>query len=278
MAKSNHYLSTSPELGSRGQISVVHSSKRKRPNALKHGLHATAAIIPGEDPDEFEQLYAELIKEWKPLGPTLRDAVFDLADLKWRKRRLTKSVQTQLWINTFDPDHPAFDERTGLGIFLHYLRSEPETCLGVSARKCLRADKINYLKQKCPRSNYQSTSEWVEAVTREILSILFPATSGFEPSEPEAEIAGLKEATREWKADCKMAGSIAYARELLDWESTERERLDARINRQIKFLFELKSHGKNPLRNLAFLAAIFLQPTLDTSNRCARIFVAYKPS
>jgi hypothetical protein len=107
--------------------SVVRSRKWKRPNALKHGVHAQALIIPGEDRHEFEQLYDELIDEWKPSGPTQRDAVLDLADSKWRKRRLTKYVQMRK--DTFYPDHPAFNEVRGLYIFLHYLHLEPENVL-----------------------------------------------------------------------------------------------------------------------------------------------------
>jgi hypothetical protein len=223
--------------------------KWKRPNAQKHGLFAQPLILPGEDPREFEQLYAELIEEWKPLGPTLRDAVFDHADLKWRKRRLRTYVQTQLSIDTFDPHHPAFNEVWGFCMFINCLRSEPETCFDEHARKYLRTDRINHLKQKCPRSDYQSISEWVEAVTCEILSFSFPTKlRGFETSELEAEISDLgvkfsdlEEAARQWKAEQQVAWSISHARELLDWESNESERLDARINRQIKFLFELKA-------------------------------------
>lgn len=247
MAEPNHYRPL--EHDTRLHNSVVGVRKRKRPNAQKHGVYAAALVIPGEDSHEFEQLHAELINEWNPLGPTLRDAVFDLADLKWRKRRLRKYVQTQLSLNTFDPHHPAFDEVWGFFMFIGYLRSEPETCFeGEHARKYLRADRINHLKQKCPHSNYQSTEQWVQAVTSEILSFPRPGIAGFEPPEPEAldvlteaQIDDLKRATREWKAEQQVAWSISQARELLEWESKESERLDARIARQIKFLFELKA-------------------------------------
>jgi len=73
----------------------------------------------------------------------------------------------------------------------------------------------------------------------------------------EAQIDDLKNATREWKADYQVAGSIAHARELLEWESKQTERLDARIARQIKFLFELKAGEENALQDLACLAEIF---------------------
>jgi len=54
----------------------------------------------------------------------------------------------------------------------------------------------------------------------------------------------LKEALREWKSEQKVAWSVAYARELLHYESKESERLDARAARQIKFLIELKTLQK----------------------------------
>ncbi len=53
----------------------------KRPNALKHEVFAAAAIIPGEDRWEFEELHSSLIQEWQPDGPTEEDAVLDIA--KW---------------------------------------------------------------------------------------------------------------------------------------------------------------------------------------------------
>jgi len=96
-------------------------------------------------------------------------------------RRLKKSVQTELYENTFDPHHPAFDEVWGSAMFLSRLRAEPETCFKQYAKKYLRRDKIDDLKQKFPRTNYQSTVEWVKAVTTEILSV--PLAPQFEAPE-----------------------------------------------------------------------------------------------
>jgi len=175
MRKQNH--SIPPVLKQDSQLinSVIRGRKYKRPNAQKHGVFATPVIIPGEDRHEFQGLLAELMDEWKPLGPSLRHAVHCLADSMWRLRRLKKSVQTELCVNTFDPHHPAFQEKWGCIMFLSYLSSEPETCFEKHARKCLRPDKINYLEQKFPRSNYQAAAQWAKAVTTEILS-----TSEFE--------------------------------------------------------------------------------------------------
>ena len=64
----------------------------------------------------------------------------------WRRCRLKKSVQTELYENTFDPHHPAFDEVWGFAMFLSRLRAEPETCFRQYAKKYLRRDKIDDLR------------------------------------------------------------------------------------------------------------------------------------
>jgi hypothetical protein len=213
MSKDNRYLPPAPKQDSRLINLVIRSRKYKRPNAQKHGVFATPVIIPGENLREFHALLAELMDEWKPLGPSLRHAVHCLADSMWRMRRLKKSVQTELWINTFDPQHPAFKEEWGDIMFLSCLGSEQETCFEKHAKKYLRPDKINYLEQKFPRSNYQSAAEWAIAVTIEILS-----TSEFESPGSEGQVAPWKEAAREWRTDQQVKGSIVYARELLEYE------------------------------------------------------------
>jgi hypothetical protein len=241
MRKQNHSIPPALKHDTWLINSVIRSRKYKRPNAQKHGVFATPVIIPGEDRDEFQELLAELIDEWKPSGPSLRHAVHCLVDSMWRLRRLKKSVQTELYVNTFDPHHPAFQEVWGYIMFVSYLRSEPETCFEDHARKYLRADKINYLKQKFPRLNYQSTSEWAEAVTNEINFVLSPGPWGAKASETGELGDEFNEAAREWKTDQQVKGSIVYARELLEYEFKETERLEARITRQTRHCAELKA-------------------------------------
>ena len=122
-----HSDSNPPELNrdSRPINSTIRRAKYKRPNALKRGVYATSALIPGENRNEFDELLAELLDQYKPLGPSLRHAVHGLADSMWSLRRLKKSVQTELYENTFDPHHPAFDEVWGSAMFLSRLRAEP---------------------------------------------------------------------------------------------------------------------------------------------------------
>jgi hypothetical protein len=107
--------------------------KCKRPNALKHGLFSDAVLIPGEDSGQYMQLHAELMDEYKPAGPTLRDEVIELANLMWKRRRLRKFMQTKLIAGMFDPRNPAFNEASGLVTFTYWLRTQPETCFEQNA-------------------------------------------------------------------------------------------------------------------------------------------------
>ena len=48
-------------------------------NAFKHGIFARNPTIDGEDPEEFELLYASPVEEWSPNGSTEEDTVFRIA-------------------------------------------------------------------------------------------------------------------------------------------------------------------------------------------------------
>src|SRR6516162_9407586 len=87
-------------------------------------------------------------------------------------------------------------------IFAYRLSTKPETFFQQHASTLLRADKIKHLKERFPRSNYKSTSDWVEAIRTEIFSVLIPAVSEFDP--PESTESGEEaEALRQWKDDCQ---------------------------------------------------------------------------
>jgi hypothetical protein len=179
--------------------------------------------------------------EWKSARPTFRNEVVGLADLMWKQRRLRKFIQTKLIGGTFDPRSPGFNEAWCLAAFTHCLRTEPETCFEQKASTFLRVDKIDYLKQKFPRSNYQSTSDWVEAVTKEIFSVLLPGIPEYPVTGPGEQADEMMEGLRLLQADCQVAATIMQANELLEYELKQCELLDARIARKIKFCFELKA-------------------------------------
>jgi hypothetical protein len=187
------------------------------------------------------KLYDDLIKEWEPSGSTLRFALRGLADSMWRLGRLKKFTQTQLSLTTFDPRSPSFDESYGYCMFVNYLRSEPETCFEQRASSYLRPDRINYLERKFPRTNYQSTSEWVDAVMREIISISYPRELELGAPELGYSVDEVREASRQWKSEQKVAGCMIFASEILEYDFKETERLEARIAKQTRYCAELKA-------------------------------------
>jgi hypothetical protein len=239
MSGNSKNVSPALEHDSRLINSVIRSRKYKRPNAQKYGVFATPIIIPGEDPSEFQALLADLIDEYKPSGPSLRHALHCVADSMWRLRRLQKAVQTELCQNTLDPQHPSFREEWGYIMFRSCLGSDPEAGFEKNATKYLRTDEINHLKQKFPRSNYQSASAWTEAVINEI-DVLF-LSRGAKASQTANLGDEFNEAARECKTDQQVKGSIVYARELLEYYDKESERLEAKIVRQTRYCAELKA-------------------------------------
>lgn len=59
-------------------------------NAVKLGLTSAEVLIPGENPDEFELLLADLTDTYGPETMVEYDLVSELAGIRWRLRRLPK--------------------------------------------------------------------------------------------------------------------------------------------------------------------------------------------
>jgi hypothetical protein len=224
---------------SRCNDAAVQILQSKRPNAQKHGAFSTCPTIPGEDPHEFQELHSALIDEWRPSGPSEEDAVFSLADLMWRKRRAQRFVQAKLVVATVDPGSPAYDETRGLALFAYAMAAAPEVAFETCG-KFLSAEISDRLKQKFPRSSYQSTTDWAEAILTEIQSILEPAAAG----KPGKKLDDLTEATQavvKLILEQRMVNTVQCATEFLEDELKSRERLEALIERKSKHLIQLKA-------------------------------------
>jgi hypothetical protein len=85
---------------------MPNNDKRKRPNALKHGIYASAPTIEGEDPQEFAALHADLREEWMPDGALEEETVFSIAKAMWSKLRGQQFLEVQLLTNALDVKHP----------------------------------------------------------------------------------------------------------------------------------------------------------------------------
>lgn len=65
-------------------------------NALTHGFYATDVVLPWENQQEFDDLLRAFQDEYCPDGVSEEGAVFDLASLHWKKRRLEAGLQQAL--------------------------------------------------------------------------------------------------------------------------------------------------------------------------------------
>jgi len=59
-------------------------------NALKHGILAPAALVPGEDSTAYDQLHADLCDDLQPSGTFEQALVERIAALKWRLDRASR--------------------------------------------------------------------------------------------------------------------------------------------------------------------------------------------
>ena len=59
-------------------------------NALKHGLCALDPLIPGEDPDAFQEHFCEIEQDLKPATAIESNLVEQIADISWRLKRLSR--------------------------------------------------------------------------------------------------------------------------------------------------------------------------------------------
>jgi len=251
MRKLNQHRNIPPTLKHNGRLnnSVAPHRKPKGRNALKNGVFAEPLILPGEDRRQFDAIHSALIEEWAPSGPSEESRVFGIADAEWRKLRSRRFVQAKAIANSLSPNHPAFDEARGLITFGYLISRKPETAFEEYASNLLHADKIDHLNRKFPRQNFASIADWAVAVAEEVQSVLLPATPGFAALDPDS-LDPATDARRSEAIKMRLSVTTIHARNFLDDDLDQQERLDARIKKLIWELVELKS-AKQALRRIA---------------------------
>ena len=100
------------------------------------------------------------------------------------------------------------------------ITQKPEIAFEEYASRCLRSDKIDYLKRKFPRANFKSTSEWAQAIVDEITLIMLPGDAIEVQHGRDLVELSLSAAT--------------LSDELFKQELVLDERLDAMIDRAVK--------------------------------------------
>ena len=91
--RANALLSTGPA-SPEGKAAV-------RLNAVKFGIHAESLLIPGENPEEFEALAAQLRETWRPHDAAEQSFLDQLVTDSWRLNRLL-NAEAKLWDTGLD--------------------------------------------------------------------------------------------------------------------------------------------------------------------------------
>jgi hypothetical protein len=71
---------------------------------VKSGDQAEVAILPDENPLEFERLHTRLAEEWAPDGLLEEDAVLTIAKCIWRRRRYQRFILSKFTTKSFNED------------------------------------------------------------------------------------------------------------------------------------------------------------------------------
>ena len=201
-------------------------SKWKHPNAQKHAVFSRFLIIDGEDPRQFEKMIDELAEEWQPEGKSEHEAVLDIAKGIWLKRRFQLFLMVKGIRNAANPDHPSYDERSGLKAFLARARISPEDAFSHGSH-FLRKDQLDTLMKAYPKAKFKSETEWFAAIEKEITSTLFPIYDAVY-SDPETYYPLLLSAA-------------TFSDDLFDRAIALDERLNAMIDRATKRLVQIKA-------------------------------------
>jgi hypothetical protein len=79
--------------------------RRSSLNALQHGLTATSAVLPTEEPAVYQQHCLNFRNEYQPATPTETHLVRELADISWRLNRIPL-LEAQLLSPAPSPEPP----------------------------------------------------------------------------------------------------------------------------------------------------------------------------
>jgi hypothetical protein len=125
-------------------------------NAVRHGVHAKAALLPGEDPAELDALDQGLRRDLKPVGMMQEVIVERIVSLAWKLRRIAFAEEAALVM-----DQKSRERRNEVRLMFGREESPPITggaalAIDVAAKQEARLDKLLELELKLQRSMQQA--------------------------------------------------------------------------------------------------------------------------
>ncbi len=193
-------------------------------NALKHGAFAEAILLPEEDPKEFEELLTSVHNEWNPEGATEIDKVNSIAMGLWRKRRFKRYIQILVaGLGTAERCRKRNFNRV-LDVLEEIEQAIETGELGAISEGYL-SEKLrslgDHIKKAFPRKKYGTDAAWLSAIDVWLTDLLQ---------------AYLARQSQERTVSQEMSDEV-----FADREQSFEERTDAKIDRDIKALGQIKT-------------------------------------
>jgi hypothetical protein len=192
-------------------------------NAITHGAYAEDLILPGESVREFKLLHRGLIEEWKPTGTLEQDTVLTIAQCIWLKRRVDRFYYREASWAQEHPDEEVVNNAIKRGRMIDEVQTlEDLTKITDQLPKLYKT----WMEQVLPRSQFKDEKSWIESVKARILDTLVQ----------HKIVILLQLQSQEFRAV-----KATEVREITAKKIALDDRLDARIDRAIKRLAQLKT-------------------------------------
>jgi hypothetical protein len=191
-------------------------------NAITHGAYAEDLILPHERAEEFELLHRGLIEEWKPIGTLEQDTVLTLANCIWLKRRVERFYNREA---TWGQFHQNADEIKYV-VHLANLLDVAQTlgdAMGITAHLPELYKKS--IEEVLQSDSFKDDKSRIQSLKSRILNL----AAGHESFTIDTQSLAFK------------AERVSHLRELTGKKISLDERLDARIDRALKRLAQLKT-------------------------------------
>jgi hypothetical protein len=192
-------------------------------NSSKHFVFAeNFMVLPHENGDEFDLLHQRLIEEWKPVGALEEDTVLTLANCIWLKRRVEHFYNREA---TWGQFHQYADD---IILVLHIAKLlDTATTLKDAMPLIARLPELyrKSTEEVLQSDSFQDDKKRIQSVKSHILTL----AEGQESFTIETQSLTFK------------AEKVAQLRELTAKKINLDERLDARIDKALKRLAQLKT-------------------------------------
>ena len=207
--------------------------KRKKKNALVHGVYASDLIFAWESRGDFEKLHADICAEFHPVGRMEEETVLDIAHWRWQKQRIRKMWHAATLEDPFVMELVQSEKKSYSGI-RRYLREETEgthstvrSLLDIVSEHAVRLTKVGRTMEKAgyEKADIDAAGSKINAILSALSEHIFPLIKTLQ-SGPNAE------------RTLGRAYSPEYLEPILRVEAT----IDARIDKAIRRLAMLKTY------------------------------------